>query len=191
MAWSSVYLHEYFGFTIYHPLTPLEQLILKQEFDKQPPWIHDFKALPNLAILLSYFCIGVALQLLRTPLIVYLIADLNATPAQVNVLFTVSKCICIYCHIDMCHGDLIHYSPFIHSFHHHHQQQWQSLGVSKSFMDSCRIVFPFMVRDENPTFIIGWLVFIGSNLLLGSHTLSEYTNVYLPRLYTNGRIHVE
>ena len=38
---------------------------------------------------MSYFCVGVALQLLRTPLIVYFISDLNATPAEVNVLFTV------------------------------------------------------------------------------------------------------
>jgi hypothetical protein len=115
LAWSSVFLHEYFGFTIYHPLTPLEQLILKQEFDKQPPWVHDFKALPNLAILLSYFCIGVALQLLRTPLIVYLIADLNATPAQVNVLFTVSKCICLYCLNVMVTDTLLTIHAFIPS----------------------------------------------------------------------------
>ena len=38
---------------------------------------------------MSYFCVGVALQLLRTPLIVYFIVDLDATPAEVNVLFTV------------------------------------------------------------------------------------------------------
>lgn len=89
LAWSSVYLHEYFGFTIYHPLTPVEHENLIH--DILPPWIHNFCALPNMAILLSYFCIGVALQLLRTPLIVYFISDHDATPAQVNVLFTVSK----------------------------------------------------------------------------------------------------
>ena len=38
---------------------------------------------------MSYFCVGVALPLLRTPLIVYLIEDKNASPAEVNVLFTV------------------------------------------------------------------------------------------------------
>jgi hypothetical protein len=89
LAWTSVYLHEFFGFTIYHPLTPFEHDELMR--DVLPPWIHNFMALPNIAILISYFCIGVALQLLRTPLIVYFIADQDATPAQVNVLFTVSK----------------------------------------------------------------------------------------------------
>jgi MFS family permease len=134
LAWSSVFLHEYFGFTIYHPLTPLEQLILKQEFDKQPPWVHDFKALPNLAILLSYFCIGVALQLLRTPLIVYLIADLNATPAQVNVLFTVMA-------VPWC------------------------FKVIYGFLSDC---LPINGQRRKPYFIIGWLVFIASNLLLAA-----------------------
>ena len=37
----------------------------------------------------SSFCVGFALQFLRTPLIVYFIHDLEATAAQVNVLFTV------------------------------------------------------------------------------------------------------
>jgi hypothetical protein len=56
-----------------------------------PNWMEDFSSLPNLAIPLSYFCIGVALQLLRTPLIVYFIQDRGASAAEVNVLFTVSK----------------------------------------------------------------------------------------------------
>ena len=51
--------------------------------------MYEFSSLPNLAIPVSYFCIGVALQLLRTPLIVYFISDLNASAAEVNVLFTV------------------------------------------------------------------------------------------------------
>ena len=93
LAWSSIYLHEYFGFRIYHPLTPDEQMEMKKDPDSNqvPPWITKLTALPNMAIILSYFCTGVALQLLRTPLIVYLIEDRDATPAQVNVLFTVSK----------------------------------------------------------------------------------------------------
>ena len=54
-----------------------------------PAWLTDFYSLPNVALPMSYFCVGVALQLLRTPLIVYFIVDLEATPAEVNVLFTV------------------------------------------------------------------------------------------------------
>ena len=90
LAWSSMYLHEYLGCIIYMPLTPEEQEGMKH--DKYiPNWMYEFTSLPNLAIPISYFCIGVALQLLRTPLIVYFINDQGATAAQVNVLFTVSK----------------------------------------------------------------------------------------------------
>ena len=54
-----------------------------------PKWISNFYSLPNLAIPASYFCVGVALQLLRTPLIVYLINECDAGAADVNILFTV------------------------------------------------------------------------------------------------------
>jgi Na+/melibiose symporter-like transporter len=88
LAWSSIYLHEYLGFTIYMPLAPDQQDQMKR--DKFiPNWMENFSSLPNLAIPLSYFCIGVAIQLLRTPLIVYFIQDLGASAAEVNVLFTV------------------------------------------------------------------------------------------------------
>jgi hypothetical protein len=90
LAWSSIYLHEYFGFFIYTPLTEEEQDKMKRD-EYIPDWMGDFMSLPNLAIPISYFCIGVALQLLRTPLIVYFIQDLGASAAEVNVLFTVSK----------------------------------------------------------------------------------------------------
>jgi hypothetical protein len=90
LAWSSIYMHEWFGYIIYTPLTPDQEVELVEKH-YVPQWMYDFYSLPNVAIPLSYFCIGIALQLLRTPLIVYLIEDLNATPAQVNVLFTVSK----------------------------------------------------------------------------------------------------
>lgn len=89
LAWSSIYLHEYLGFYIYTPLTKEEELELKKPDGKIPRWMYEFTSLPNLAIPMSYFCIGVALQLLRTPLIVYFIEDLGATAAEVNVLFTV------------------------------------------------------------------------------------------------------
>jgi len=69
---------------VYQPLNPYEM-----KRGKIPRWMYDMWSLPNLAIPLSYFCIGVALQLLRTPLIVYFIEDLSASPADVNVLFTV------------------------------------------------------------------------------------------------------
>jgi hypothetical protein len=88
IAWSSIYLHEYFGCTIYTPLTPEEEQELKEPDGEIPKWMYKYTSLPNIAIFMSYFCIGVALQLLRTPLIVYFIEDLNATPAEVNVLFT-------------------------------------------------------------------------------------------------------
>jgi hypothetical protein len=66
-----------------------EQIEMKKPGGKIPRWMYEFTSLPNLAIPMSYFCIGIALQLLRTPLIVYFIEDLNATAAEVNVLFTV------------------------------------------------------------------------------------------------------
>lgn len=90
LAWSSIYLHEYFGATIYTPLTPKQQEKMKRD-EYIPNWMEEFYSLPNLAIPLSYFSIGVALQLLRTPLIVYFIQDRGASAAEVNVLFTVSK----------------------------------------------------------------------------------------------------
>lgn len=90
LAWSSIYLHEYLGFAIYMPLTTEEQEQLKN-YTYVPNWMEDLTSLPNLAIPLSYFCIGMAMQLLRTPLIVYFIHDHGASAAEVNVLFTVSK----------------------------------------------------------------------------------------------------
>lgn len=84
IAWISINLFEYFGAVVYQPLNPHE---LKR--GKVPRWMYDMWSLPNLAIPLSYFCIGVALQLLRTPLIVYFISDLDASASDVNVLFTV------------------------------------------------------------------------------------------------------
>ncbi|CAJ1955369.1 unnamed protein product [Cylindrotheca closterium] len=88
LAWSSIFLHENFGFTIYTPLTEKEEEKMRQN-EFIPDWMEYFTSLPNLAIPISYFCIGVALQLLRTPLIVYFIQDLGASAAEVNVLFTV------------------------------------------------------------------------------------------------------
>ncbi|GMH95358.1 hypothetical protein TrST_g10738 [Triparma strigata] len=85
MVWSSIYLFEWFGFKYYEPLPPN----VGGKLAKIPPWLPDLYSLPNLAIAMSYFCVGVALQLLRTPLIVYLIEDKGASPAEVNVLFTV------------------------------------------------------------------------------------------------------
>lgn len=90
IAWSSVCFHDWFGYMVYTPLTQTEQEEMKAT-GTPPGWMYEFFSLPNVAIPLSYFCIGIALQLLRTPLIVYLIEDLNATAAEVNVLFTVSK----------------------------------------------------------------------------------------------------
>ena len=90
LAWSSIYLHEYFGFIIYTPLTEEEQDNMKRN-DYIPDWMGNFLSLPNLDIPISYFLIRVALQLLYTLLIVYFIQDLGASAAEVNVLFTVSK----------------------------------------------------------------------------------------------------
>jgi hypothetical protein len=88
LAWSSIYLHEYLGFTIYTPLTEDEEDRMKHN-GYLPNWIDEFTSLPNIAIPISYFFIGIALQLLRTPLIVYFIVDKGASAAEVNVLFTV------------------------------------------------------------------------------------------------------
>jgi len=84
LAWMSEYLHEKFGADIYKPMGPEE---LKGS-GTLPTWMYDLRSLPNLAIPVSYFCVGIALNLLRTPLIVYFVEDLNASAAQVNVLFT-------------------------------------------------------------------------------------------------------
>mmetsp|Transcript_13840 Transcript_13840/g.27597 ORF Transcript_13840/g.27597 Transcript_13840/m.27597 type:complete len:760 (+) Transcript_13840:90-2369(+) len=84
IAWVSINLFEHFGAIVYQPLNPRE---MKQ--GKVPEWMYNIFSLPNLAIPMSYFCIGIALQLLRTPLIVYFINDLEASAAEVNVLYTV------------------------------------------------------------------------------------------------------
>ncbi|GMI24020.1 hypothetical protein TeGR_g414 [Tetraparma gracilis] len=91
LLWSSVYLHEWFGFKYYEPLSYAETPNRQGGHNATgvPPWLTDFYSLPNMAIPMSYFCVGIALQLIRTPLIVYFIHDLEATAAQVNVLFTV------------------------------------------------------------------------------------------------------
>jgi MFS family permease len=140
LAWSSIYLHEYFGFRIYTPLTEEEEAHLKLakggkkggSAKNLPPWLKDITSLPNLAIFMSYFCIGVALQLLRTPLIVYFIADLGATAAEVNVLFTVMA-------VPWC------------------------FKVIYGFLSDC---LPISGLRRKPYFMTGWLVYIISNLLL-------------------------
>jgi MFS family permease len=68
----------------YAPLTAED---MKEGF--VPEWMFKIYSLPNLAIPMSYFCVGIALQLLRTPLIVYFIQDMDASASDVNVLFTV------------------------------------------------------------------------------------------------------
>lgn len=90
LLWSSVYLHEWFGFKYYEPLSYADESNRQggRNVSTTPPWLPDFFSLPNMALPMSYFCVGIALQLLRTPLIVYFIHDLEATAAQVNVLFT-------------------------------------------------------------------------------------------------------
>ena len=91
IAYSSIYFHQWFSFIIYTPLTQKEEHDINNG-GKPPLWMYEFSSLPNIAIPMSYFCIGIALQLLRTPLIVYFIVDQKASAADVNVLFTVSKC---------------------------------------------------------------------------------------------------
>jgi BT1 family len=138
IAWSSIYLHEYFGFEIYTPLTQEQEDDLKRPIDGDgrppivPRWMYEFTSLPNLAIPMSYFCIGVALQLLRTPLIVYFIEDLNATAAEVNVLFTVMA-------VPWC------------------------FKVIYGFLSDC---VPISGLRRKPYFMTGWLVYIASNLIL-------------------------
>ena len=45
-------------------------------------------ALPNLALLLSYFTIGFAMTFTGTPLTVYIVSGLNVGPAQLNICGT-------------------------------------------------------------------------------------------------------
>mmetsp|Transcript_17770 Transcript_17770/g.25927 ORF Transcript_17770/g.25927 Transcript_17770/m.25927 type:complete len:527 (-) Transcript_17770:480-2060(-) len=52
-------------------------------------WMLNVWALPNLAIPLSYFCVGFALNFMSTPLTYYMVHELDATPAQQNVIRTV------------------------------------------------------------------------------------------------------
>ena len=70
-----------------YDFAPLQAEDMKEGF--VPEWMYKIYSLPNLAIPMSYFCVGVALQVLRTPLIVYFIQDMSASPSDVNVLFTV------------------------------------------------------------------------------------------------------
>jgi hypothetical protein len=87
IAFTSVIMYENLGFKYYEPLAP--GFTEGHASHNVPEWLKDFYSLPNMGLPMSYFCVGVALQLLRTPLIVYFIVDLGATPAEVNVLFTV------------------------------------------------------------------------------------------------------
>ncbi len=48
----------------------------------------DMWALPNLALLLSYFTIGFAMTFTGTPLTVYIVSGLNVGPAQLNICGT-------------------------------------------------------------------------------------------------------
>lgn len=161
LAWSSIFLHEYFGFIIYTPLTEEEEENMKLH-EYIPDWMGDFFSLPNLAIPISYFCIGVALQLLRTPLIVYFIQDLGASAAEVNVLFTVSK------------------SPN----HYHNMGSWDYINISSYpvVVASCitvavpwcfKVIYGFLSDcvpinglRRKPYFMAGWLIFILSNFIL-------------------------
>ena len=156
IAWSAMYLHEYFGFTIYTPLTEKEEEQMKQH-EYIPDWMGDFWSLPNLAIPLSYFCIGVALQLLRTPLIVYFIQDLGASAAEVNVLFTVSK---LYLSSSNKEMNLRHLTLYL------------ILGIVAvpwgfkvlyGFLSDC---LPISGLRRKPYFMTGWLVYIVSNFIL-------------------------
>lgn len=69
---------------MYEPLKPDDM-----KLGKVPEWMYQLYSLPNLAIPMSYFCIGVALHLIRTPLIVYFIQEQGASASEINVLFTV------------------------------------------------------------------------------------------------------
>lgn len=122
-----------------------------------PDWMGDFWSLPNLAIPLSYFCIGVALQLLRTPLIVYFIQDLGASAAEVNVLFTVSK---LYLsnnnkEMNLCHLTLYLILGIV-------AVPW-CFKVLYGFLSDC---LPISGLRRKPYFMTGWLVYIVSNFIL-------------------------
>ena len=146
IAWSSIYLHEYFGCTIYTPLTPEEELELKKPGGDIPRWMYEFTSLPNLAIFMSYFCIGVALQLLRTPLIVYFIEDLGATPAEVNVLFTGKRG--MWTRAVGASRDCGIISHILASFAYS-RQSWPCRGALKSFTAFFRTVFPLTAADAS------------------------------------------
>ena len=179
LAWSSIYFHDYFGCTIYTPLTPEEQDKMKQ--DKYiPNWMEDFTSLPNLAIPISYFCIGVALQLLRTPLIVYFIQDQGASAAEVNVLFTVSK---------------------LHSAEHNIFNKKKltvldlfAFGSGRSMVFQGHIWFPLRLPTNiwttQKTIFHDWMAHIHCGEFC-SHdsSSSEYWNVHLSRLRTNSWLH--
>ncbi|CAN0083077.1 unnamed protein product [Discosporangium mesarthrocarpum] len=52
--------------------------------------MRDIWAVQNRAIVNSYISVGFALSFLRTPLTYYLVHELDATPAQQNVLLTLA-----------------------------------------------------------------------------------------------------
>lgn len=163
IAWSSIYLHEYLGFTIYTPLTQEEEQELKKPDGQVPSWMHEFTSLPNLAIFMSYFCIGVALQLLRTPLIVYFIEDLGATPAEVNVLFTGT-----YTWETVLAGFVTHTHTHTHAdgaflFLPTVMAVPWCFKVIYGFLSDC---LPIHGSRRKPYFVTGWIIYIVSNLVL-------------------------
>jgi hypothetical protein len=186
LAWSSIYLHELFGFTIYTPLTADEHKRMK-DGGKIPKWMNEFSSLPNLAIPLSYFCIGVALQLLRTPLIVYFIEDLKASAAEVNVLFTVSTCgilrqLGFFCWF--MSTDLTSLTSFFLVVHSGGPLVFQShLRLSLRLSSHFGITSQTLLYDG----MVGLHCFQSH-----SHDLSHsfHSTLYLIGLYANGRIHV-
>mmetsp|Transcript_19579 Transcript_19579/g.23989 ORF Transcript_19579/g.23989 Transcript_19579/m.23989 type:complete len:714 (-) Transcript_19579:150-2291(-) len=102
------------------------------EHGKESPITNSLASMHNLAIPMSYFCVGVALHLLRTPLIVYFIEDRDASPAEVNILFTVMA-------VPWC------------------------FKVIYGFLSDC---IPIKGLRRKPYFLIGWVIFIASNLIL-------------------------
>jgi hypothetical protein len=175
---------------VYTPLTQAEQEEMKAT-GTPPGWMYEFFSLPNVAIPLSYFCIGIALQLLRTPLIVYLIEDLNATAAEVNVLFTVSKLLLLTLQIPVVsfsasdkfltsttttYSCFTHYSgrPMVFQSH-----LWIFVRLCSHFWHASKTIFHV------------WMGTVYSiQLYSRCYTTAVHWNGYSLGIYTNGRVHV-
>ncbi len=129
-------MNELFGFTIYTPLTADEHERLK-DGGTVPKWMNEFSSLPDLAIPLSYVCVGVAFAIV--PYTTHCLlqdggrSEKSCLPL-VRVIYSST--------IGLLLLVRVHRSN-VANFFFSCCSQWRSPGVSKSFTAFSPTVFPF------------------------------------------------